>query len=71
MDSQTKVNIKCSYKYFSYFLKIELKIHFFLSPTEKDKLALIIYLFGSIKSIGSNNIPTKILELFKNGITTC
>ena len=38
---------------------------FVLSPTEKDELALIIYLFDSIKSIGSNNIPAKILYYLK------
>ena len=39
---------------------------FFLSPTDKDEIALIISSLDSTKSVGPNSIPTKILKLLKN-----
>ena len=39
---------------------------FFLSPTDKDEIALIKSSLDSTKSVGPNSIPTKILKLLKN-----
>ena len=54
---------------FQTFWKIELKILLFLSPTDKREVALIISSLDSIKSIGPNSIPSKILKLLKNDIS--
>ena len=67
--SQTKVNIKHSHKHFSDFLKNRAQNSFFLSPTDKHELALIISSLDSTKSVGPNSIPTNILKLLKNGIS--
>ena len=61
--SQTKVNIKQTL--FRLFEKQSSKF-FFLSPTDKDEIALIISSLDSTKSVGPNSIPTKILKLLKN-----
>ena len=50
--SQTKVNIKHSHKHFSDFLKNRAQNSFFLSPTDKDEIALIISSLYSTKSVG-------------------
>ena len=42
---------------------------FFLSPTDKDEIALIISSLDCTKLVGSNSIPTKILKLLKNDIS--
>ena len=60
--SQTKVNIKQTL--FRLFEKQSSKF-FFLSPTDKDEIALIISSLDSTKSVGPNSIPTKILKLLK------
>ena len=39
---------------------------FFLSPTDKDEIALIKSSLDSTKLVGPNSIPTKILKLLKN-----
>ena len=67
--SQTKVNIKYSHKHFSDFLKNRAQNSFFLSPTNKDEIALIIPSLDSTKLVGPNNIPAKILKLLKNDIS--
>ena len=63
--SQTKINIKYSHKHFSDFLKNRTQ-NYFLSPTDKDEITLIISSLYSTKSVGPNTIPTKILKLLKN-----
>ena len=42
---------------------------FFVSPTDRDEIALIISSLDSTKSVGPNIIPTKILKLLKNDIS--
>ena len=42
---------------------------FFLSPNNRDKIALIISSLDSTKPVGSNSILTKILKLLKNDIS--
>ena len=47
-------------------MKNRVQNSFFLSPTDKDEIALIISSLDSTKSVGPNSIPTKILKLLKN-----
>ena len=42
---------------------------FFLTPTDKNEMSLIISSLDSHKSSGLNNIPVKILKLLKNDIS--
>ena len=42
---------------------------FFLTPTDKNEISLIISSLDSHKSSGLNNIPVKILKLLKNDIS--
>ena len=68
--SQTKVNIKYSHKHFFRLSeKKSSKFFFFLNPTDKDKIALIISSLDSTKSVGPNSIPTKLVKLLKNDIS--
>ena len=64
--SQTKVNIKYSHKRFPDFLKNRAQNYFFLCPTDKDEIVLIISSLHFTKSVGLNSIPTKIVKLLKN-----
>ena len=55
---------------FLIFLKIDLTIPFFLSPTDKYEIINIISSSDPNKSIGPNNIPTKKLKFLKSDIST-
>ena len=68
--AKTKESIKYSHKHFSNFLKNRSDDSFFLSPTDKYKIINIISSLDPIKSTGPNSIPTKILKLLKNDIST-
>ena len=70
LQKLTKESIKYSHKHFSNFLKNRSHYSFFLSPTNKYKIINIISSLDSNKSIGPNSIPTKILKLLKNDIST-
>ena len=63
--SKTKLNISFPHKHFSDFLKNKSNISFFVSPTDKTEIENIISSLDSNKSVGPNNIPTKILKLVK------
>ena len=63
------MNIKYSHKHLSDFLKNRAQNSFFLSPTGKDEIALIISSLDSTKSAGPSSIPPEILKLFKNDIS--
>ena len=52
------------------FLKIDLIFPFFVSPTDKTEIENVISLLNSNKSVGPNSIPTKILTLLKNDISS-
>ena len=60
---KTKENINPSHKHFSEFLKNRTQNSFFLC-------ANIISSLDSNKSVGPNSIPTKILTLLKNDISS-
>ena len=64
--SKTKLNISFPHKHFSDFLKNKSNISFFVSPTDKTEIENIISSLDSNKSVGPNNIRTKILKLVKN-----
>ena len=68
--AKTKGSIKYSHNHFSNFLKNRYEDSFFLSPTDKYEIINIISSLVSKKSTGPNSIPTKILKLPKNDIST-
>ena len=68
--AKTKASIKYSHKHFSNFLKNRSDDSFFLSPTDKYEIINIISSLDPNKSTGPNSIPTKILKLLKNDIST-
>ena len=68
--AETKESIKYSHKHFSNFLKNRSDDSFFLSPTDKYEIINIISSLDPNKSTGPNSIPTKILKLLKNDIST-
>ena len=68
--TKTKLNISFSHKHFSDFLKNRSNISFSVSPTDKTEIENIISSLASNKSVGPNSIPTKILKLLKNDISS-
>ena len=68
--SETKFNISLSHKHFSDFLKNRSNISFFVSPKDKTEIENFISSFDSNKLVGHNSIPTKILKLLKNDISS-
>ena len=67
---KTKLNISFSHKHFSDFLKNRSNIFFFVKATDKTEIMNIISSLDSNKSVGPNSIPTKVLKLLKNGISS-
>ena len=67
---KTKISINYSHKHFSDLLKDQSQNSFFLSSTNKYEIQIIMSSLNSNKSVGTNSIPTRILKLLKNGIST-
>ena len=67
---KTNVSINYSHKHFSDFLKHKNQNSFFLSPTNKYEIQNVISSLNSNMSVGPNSIPTRILKLLKNDIST-
>ena len=65
-----KLNISFSLKHFSDFLKNRSTISIFISLTDKTEIENIISLLDSNKSAGLNSIPTKVLKVLKNDISS-
>ena len=65
---KTNSNIKFSPKHYTDYLSYSNTDIFFLTPTEKNEISLIISSLDSHKSSGPNSIPVKILKLLKNDI---
>ena len=65
-----KLNISFSHKNCSDFLKNRSNISFFVSPTDKTETENVISSLDSNKSVGPYSIPTKILKLLKNDISS-
>ena len=55
---------------FQIFLKIDIIFPFFVSPTDKKEIESVISSLDSNKLVGPNSIPTKILKLLKNDISS-
>ena len=68
--SKTKLNVSFSHKHFSDFLKNRSSISFFISPSDKIEIENVTSSLDSNKSVGRNSIPTKILKLLKNDISS-
>ena len=67
---KTKANIKFLNKSFQDFLHHPHEESLFITPTDAHKVNLIIPSLNSNKSTGPNSLPTKILKLLKNKIST-
>ena len=70
ISNNTKGNISFSYKHFSDFLKNRSNISFFVRPTDQKEIENVISSLDSNKSVGPNSIPTKVLKLLKNDISS-
>ena len=68
--TKAKLNISFSHKRFSDFPKNRSNISFFVSPTDKTEIEDVISSLDSNKSVGPNSIPTKILKLLKDDISS-
>ena len=68
--TKTEESIIYSHKHFSNFLRNRSDDSFFLNPTDKYEIINIISSLDSNKSTGTNSLPTKILKLLKNDIST-
>ena len=66
---KTNSNIKFSPKHYKDYLSYWKTNTFFLTPTNKSEISLIIHSLNSHKSSGPNSIPVKILKLLKNNIS--
>ena len=67
---KTKLNVSFSHNHFSDFLKNRSNISSFVSPTDKSEIENVISSLDSNKSVGLNSIPTAILKLLKNDISS-
>ena len=70
VQSQKKLKPKFSNKSFQDFLHHPNEESLFITPTDAHEVNLIISLLNSDKSTGPNSLPTKILKLLKNEIST-
>ena len=68
--TKTKLNTSFSHKHFSDFLRNRSNISYFVNPTDKTEIENVISSLDSNKSVGPNSIPTKILKLLKNDISS-
>ena len=67
---KTKANIKFSNKSFQDFLHHPNEESLFITPTDAHEVNLIMSSLNSDKSTGLNSLPSKILKLLKNEIST-
>ena len=72
--SNVATGIKSSIKYsrskfFDLLPQIDINL-FFIDPTDKTEIKNIIWSLDPLKSIGPNIIPTKILKLLSNDVST-
>ena len=66
---KTNSNIEFSPEHYKEYLSYSNTNTFFLTPTDKNEISLIISSLYSHKSSGPNSIPVKILKLLKNDIS--
>ena len=67
---KTRANVNYSHKHFSEYMENNSSNSFFLSPTNENKILGIISSSNSNKSVGPNSIPTRILKLLKDEISS-
>ena len=63
-------NMNYLHQHFSKYMKKKYVKSFFLSPTNKNEISRIIFSFNPNKSTSPNGIPTKILKLLKEEISS-
>ena len=68
IGKKTQPKIKYSYKNYTDYLTNENRNSFFLSPTDKEEIKLILSSLDISKTNGPYSIPTTVLELLKNDI---
>ena len=68
IGKKTQAKIKYSYKNYTDYLTNENRNSFFLSPTDKVEIKLILSSLDISKANGPDSIPTKVLKLLKNDI---
>ena len=66
---KTNSNINFLVKHYTDYLSYSNTNTFFLTPTDKNEISLIISSLDSHKSSGPNSIPVKIFKLLKNDIS--
>ena len=68
----TKPNLTFHFhiEHFCDFLKNRFKVSSFLRSTDKTGTEDVIFSLDSNESVGSNSVPTKILKLLKNDISS-
>ena len=67
--NKTNSNIKFSPKHYKDYLSNSNTNNFFVTPSDKNEISLMISSLGSHKLSGPNSIPVKILKLLKNDIS--
>ena len=68
--NKTERNISLLQKHFSDFVKNRSNISLFVCPTDKTEIENVISSLDSNKPVGPNSIPTKVLRLLKNDISS-
>ena len=68
IGKKTQPKIKYSYKNYTDYLTNENRNSFFLSPTDKEEIKLILSSLDISKTNGPYSIPTTVLKLLKNDI---
>ena len=69
ISKKTQAKIKYPYKNYTDYLTNENPNSFFLSPTDKEEIKLILSSLDISKATGPYSIPTKVLKLLKNDIS--
>ena len=67
---KTRANVNYSHKHFSKYMENNSSNSFFLSPTNKNEISSIISCLNPNKFVGPKSIPTKILKLLKDEISS-
>ena len=67
---KTRAVLNYSHKHFSEYMENNSSKSFFLSPTNKNEISSIISSLNQNKSVNRNNIPTMILKLHEDEISS-
>ena len=69
IGEKTQTKIKHSHKNYTDYFRNENLDSFFLSPTNKEEIKIILSSLDIIRSIGLYSIPSKVLNMLKNAIS--